>query len=125
MTLLDEWIEKAEMDYQAAIDLNRRRRVPLPEAVCYHCQQSAEKYLKAYLVMQGDRPPRSHDLIDLLTLCAAHETELSGLFSLLLPLNRFGVEIRYPGAMATIDEAKDAVSGLRSIRKRLRHKLRL
>ena len=125
MALLDEWIDKAETDYQAAIDLHRRRSVPLPEAVCHHCQQSAEKYLKAYLVMQGSNPPRTHDLISLSSQCSAHETNLARLMPLLLPLNRFGVEIRYPGAIATVDEAKSAGSSLRSIRKTLRGALRL
>jgi hypothetical protein len=36
---------------------------PLPsEIICYHCQQSAEKFLKAVLVMQGIRPPKTYDL---------------------------------------------------------------
>jgi len=62
MTLVDEWVEKAEADYQAAVALNRRLKTPLPDAVCYHCQQCAEKYLKAYLIARGIVPSRTHDL---------------------------------------------------------------
>ncbi|MCZ6676164.1 MAG: HEPN domain-containing protein [Candidatus Poribacteria bacterium] len=63
MTLVDEWIEKAEADFKGAVALNRRRKDPLPDLVCYHCQQSAEKYLKAFLIAQGITPPRIHDLV--------------------------------------------------------------
>lgn len=38
MTVLDEWIEKAEADYKGAGALNRRRKEPLPDIVCFHCQ---------------------------------------------------------------------------------------
>ena len=70
MTLADEWVEKAEADYKAAAALNRRRKEPLPDIVCYHCQQSAEKYLKAYLIAQSMPPPHIHDLVQLLGLAA-------------------------------------------------------
>jgi hypothetical protein len=48
--LVDEWVEKAEADYLAALALNRRRSRPLPDVVCY---QSTEKYFKAYLLHNG------------------------------------------------------------------------
>jgi len=47
---LKEWIRKAEEDYVVAIALVRRRKWPTPSAVSFHCQQCAEKYLKAFLV---------------------------------------------------------------------------
>jgi HEPN domain-containing protein len=34
----------------------------------YHIQQAAEKYLKAALVASGVAPPRTHDLVQLLSL---------------------------------------------------------
>jgi HEPN domain-containing protein len=48
-----EWVVKAETDYKAALALARRRKDPLPEVVCFHCQQCAEKYLKAFLIARG------------------------------------------------------------------------
>ena len=41
-----EWVSKAEEDYLAACALNRRRKIPLSNAVCFHVQQAVEKYLK-------------------------------------------------------------------------------
>lgn len=40
-----EWIEKAESDFLAAKALARRRKIPLHDQVCFHCQQSAEGFL--------------------------------------------------------------------------------
>ena len=43
---IKEWINKAEDDFEGAKDIARRRKRPLPDLVCFHCQQSAGKYLK-------------------------------------------------------------------------------
>jgi HEPN domain-containing protein len=57
-----EWVEKAEGDFATArreleIDVN-----PNFDAVCFHAQQCAEKYLKARLIEAGIRFPKTHDL---------------------------------------------------------------
>ena len=44
--LTREWIRKAEADHHAAVKLHRGSD-PLHDIVCFHCQQCAEKYLKA------------------------------------------------------------------------------
>lgn len=125
MSLLDEWVEKAEADYKTATALNRRRKEPLPDTVCFHCQQCVEKYLKAYLVAQSVTPPRIHDLEDLLSLCAVHDSTLAALLSLVQILNPYAVLIRYPGMSATVTDAKDAVKTMRRLRTVLRRKLGL
>ncbi|RMD60746.1 HEPN domain-containing protein [Candidatus Parcubacteria bacterium] len=43
VSLAAEWIDKAEADYKSAVALQRRRKEPLPDIVCYHCQQCVEK----------------------------------------------------------------------------------
>ena len=43
-----EWIRKAEDDFRAAGVLAAGSE-PFHDQVCFHCQQSAEKYLKALL----------------------------------------------------------------------------
>jgi HEPN domain-containing protein len=125
VSLLDEWVEKAEADYKTATALNRRRKEPLPDTVCFHCQQCVEKYLKAYLVAQSVTPPRIHDLEDLLSLCAVHDSTLAALLSLVQILNPYAVLIRYPGMSATVTDAKDAVKTMRRLRTVLRRKLGL
>lgn len=44
-----EWIDKAEGDFATAGREIRVRKLPNYDAVCYHAQQCAEKYLKALL----------------------------------------------------------------------------
>jgi HEPN domain-containing protein len=125
VSLLDEWVEKAEADYKSAVALHRRRKEPLPDVVCYHCQQCVEKYLKAYLIAQGTTPPRIHDVEDLLNLCALHDATLTPRLPLVQVLNPYAVLIRYPGMTATVAEAKDAINAVRRLRTVVRRKLRL
>ncbi|MEI8114015.1 MAG: HEPN domain-containing protein, partial [Bacteroidia bacterium] len=64
-------------------------------AVCFHCQQVVEKYLKAFLIAQGVEIRKTHNIEFLLAECEEFDPE----FSLIDPkdLNDFGVDIRYPG----------------------------
>lgn len=48
VNLCKEWIQKAEEDYQAALLLAKKTKNIFLNAVCFHSQQSAEKYLKGY-----------------------------------------------------------------------------
>ena len=125
MSVLGEWIEKAEADFQGATDLKRRRKAPLPDLVCYHCQQSAEKYLKAYLIAQGVVPPAIHDLNQLLLLCTHHDPTLVRFQALAQTLNPYGVLIRYPGLSATATDADTGMDAVRRIRCALRRRLGL
>lgn len=125
MTLLDDWVQKAESDFIAAAALNRRRKTPVPDVVCYHCQQCAEKYLKAYLLAQGAIIPHIHDLEELLTRCTLYDASLARQMPLALALNPYGILIRYPGLTATVTEAKETLTKLRRLRTVLRRNLGL
>lgn len=59
-----EWLEFAAMDLDSAQFLLGMRPVPV-EIICYHCEQAAEKLLKAVLVAVDVEPPKTHDLIQL------------------------------------------------------------
>ena len=107
-------------DYKSAVIINRTRKDTPYDAICYHCQQSAEKYLKAYLIQQGTVPRRTHDLEDLLTICVTYEAKLSALLPLVRFLDPFSVQFRYPGDAATELQARDALSTLRRLRRSMR-----
>ena len=47
-----DWVRKAEADYRGALRLASARE-PFHDLVAFHCQQSAEKYLKALLEELG------------------------------------------------------------------------
>jgi len=60
--LVDEWISKAEGDFPTAGREIRARKSPNYDAVCFHCQQCAEKYLKAVLQAHKKHIPKIHYL---------------------------------------------------------------
>lgn len=68
-----EWIAKAEGDFATAQrELGATDR-PNYDAVCFHAQQCAEKYLKAFLQEANFAFPKTHDLTDLLALALSIE----------------------------------------------------
>jgi HEPN domain-containing protein len=115
-----EWIRKAEEDYEVALVLIRKRKQPTPSAVGFHCQQCAEKYLKAYLIKSDVRFPRIHDLLELHRLCLALNPSFELVGDLLDRLNPFAVEFRYPGEDLSVEEAKLAVKTVTEVRKFIR-----
>ena len=57
-----QWVEKAEHDLiNAEYTLTLEKNCPL-DTVCFHAQQCAEKYLKAFLVQKSISFPKTHDL---------------------------------------------------------------
>ena len=104
-----DWIVKAEEDYESARTLVRKRKLNLSNAVCFHAQQCAEKYLKAFLVFHRIAFPKTHDLLDLLELAKKADPTLELLKSDLTYLEPYAVEFRYPGEFATRQEAARSV----------------
>src|SRR5947208_11954659 len=95
-----QWVRYAEEDQQAARDLVARCP-PLRNVACFHCQQAAEKYLKALLQELGLIVPRTHELNKLLNLLVRHDTTLAPLRRSVRSLTRYAVDFRYPGVRAT------------------------
>ncbi len=60
--LTREWVNKAEGDRSTARREMRVRKEPNFDAVCFHSQQCAEKYLKALLQERAAAIPRTHNL---------------------------------------------------------------
>jgi HEPN domain-containing protein len=54
-----EWVRKAEDDFRVA-GLIAAGSELFHDQVCFHCQQSAEKYLKALLGELGQTIPKTH-----------------------------------------------------------------
>ena len=111
------WTEKAEHDWLAAEHAMELAEEGLTDIVCFHCQQCAEKYLKAFLLYRGVAFPRTHDLRLLLELVPA-ETSLGLQHKQVVPLNRYVIEGRYPGDWEpiTVDEAKRALEMAQAVR---------
>jgi HEPN domain-containing protein len=90
-----------------------------------HSQQSAEEYIKALSQEWSLVPPRTHDLINLLTLLLPHDASLNTLRSPLKSLTRFAVDFRYPGERSTRRDALTALRHAENIRNAIRGRLAL
>jgi HEPN domain-containing protein len=112
-----EWKAKAEQDYQAIIILARQRKKAVPDIICYHAHQCAEKYLKALLVKHALSIPKTHDLVFLADKLKKQEPELELIKGILRQLNGYAVELRYPGESATKKESNIAFENVKEIRK--------
>jgi HEPN domain-containing protein len=79
------------------------------DGVCFHCQQCAEKYLKALMEELGLGVPKIHDLDALLTALKSTYPSLRALRRGLLFLSDFAVDVRYPGKSASKRQAVAAL----------------
>jgi HEPN domain-containing protein len=113
-----EWVRKAEDDWEVALKTYRARKFPVYDAACYHCQQCAEKYLKAKLVEARIAFTKTHDLPSLLKLILPIEPSWLALQLQLDALNKFAVVYRYPGNDATKADAKQAIEDCREVVRR-------
>lgn len=124
-TITREWVDKAEGDFAIAereveVTLN-----PNYDAVCFHCQQCAEKYLKARLQEANVYFGKTHDLSALLDILLGAEPALDSLRPDLQALTQFAVSYRYPGDSADESEAREALAKCMNVRDTIRRALGL
>lgn len=93
-----EWADLAAMDLASARFLQAMEPRP-SRIICYLCQQSAEKMLKAFLVYRDIPPKKTHDLISLHKTCIEQESEFIALKEACADLNVYAVEARYPSSL--------------------------
>ena len=103
-----EWLKKANEDFEFASSI-------LPDTtfysqVCFHFQQSAEKYLKAYIVGNKLEFRKIHELRKLLKICEQKEPAFSSFREEADFLSPFYIDTRYPvhwpSAVSTEEAAK-------------------
>ncbi len=63
-----EWVARAEDDLNTAAHTLKLGRECPTGTVCFHAQQCAEKYLKAYLVSRAVPFPKTHEIEGLVSL---------------------------------------------------------
>lgn len=105
---VDKWLTISKRDLQSARVLLKEL---ILENVAYHCQQSAEKTLKAYLVHQGVGFPKTHDLDVLLDLCCQFDAEFRRWDDVADTLTPYATEFRYPSDTLEPEEA-DALQAI-------------
>lgn len=115
--LTAEWVAKAEGDFATMEREARVSESPNFEAVCFHAQQCAEKYLKARLCEAGVAFGKVHDLVALLDWVLDVEPSWEGYREDLAYLSAFAVTVRYPGDSADYGCALDARRRCRAFRR--------
>ena len=115
-------VRKAESDFTAA-QLLLDAKVSL-DAVCFHAQQAAEKYLKAYLAARDIDFPFVHGLERLIGLCADQDSQFMALLDPAAELSPYAVELRYDERFSpSIEAAQQAVRNAERIRSFVRERI--
>jgi HEPN domain-containing protein len=93
--IVKEWLKKADDDFNFA-KTNFRAESEFYAQICFHFQQAAEKYLKAYIISKCSAFEKVHDLVHLLKVCSAVEPIFAVLREDCILLNTAYIETRYP-----------------------------
>jgi len=108
--LTDEWVLKAEADFQVAARELAVQNQPNYDGICFHSQQCVEKYIKACLQHQKVPVPRTHNLRSLASLLSPAISDLEQMHAELRVLSELAVSSRYPGYFADQGAAREAFS---------------
>jgi HEPN domain-containing protein len=95
---VDRWLIKARRDLDSARRL-LEGDPPYRDTAAYHCQQAAEKGLKAYLTAISRPFPKTHDLTVLLKLAESGAPDLAQLASAAIVLTPYATLFRYPDSL--------------------------
>ncbi len=90
-----QWLAKAGNDLTIAKDeRDLKKENAVTDAICFHCQQAAEKALKAFLVFHNVDFAKIHNLETLAAYCSKIDSDFSTLT--LGRLTDYGISVRYP-----------------------------
>jgi HEPN domain-containing protein len=124
---IDERREEAARWVKIAAEDERVARIclelddPALTAAAYHCQQAAEKLMKAMLIVAAVRPRRIHDLAALGDVAGQHFPLARLLLARFAPLTGWASDFRYPGDEPGADmpphsyAIRDALANIREL----------
>jgi len=112
-----KWLRHARSDLALA-SMSPDGSEVLLESLCYHCQQAAEKALKAVLIARGAQVPRTHNIGLLLDRLPVGVSLPQGVGENdVAALSAFAVVARYPGDLEEIemDDYEAAIATARAV----------
>ena len=124
--IIIEWITKADEDFEFA-RINFEEEKPFFSQICFHFNQSAEKYLKAYIIANKLGFRKIHNLPLLLKQCSSKDLSFNQLSEDCENLDTFYIEARYPVTWPvnfSKNEAKRAYRSAGNIRNFVNKKLK-
>jgi len=101
--IVAEWLRYAHNDLVVAKHCIEDLYPKQTEIAGYHCQQCAEKALKAFLIYKDIEPPKIHDLKVLCKMCQNIDSSFAVISSQCAHLTPYGVAARYPDEIS-LDE---------------------
>ena len=126
--LITDWLRLAQENLQVATSTITAEYAPY-HTVCFLCQNSAERYLKAYLIYQGWELKKTHDLNELLLFCVEYNNKLETLRDDCEILNEYITSARYPGDLPfdNFDEeqAQEAITSANRISETIQKEINL
>ena len=96
VNFIKQWLIKANEDLLVVEKLIEFEIIANASA-CFHCQQAAEKFLKAFLICNGIEIQKTHNIEFLLSECSDIDSDFISIDP--KELSDFGVDARYPGDM--------------------------
>lgn len=123
--LVNKWINKAEKDLLTA-ERELSFEEPITDTICFHCQQTVEKYLKAFLVYHQTYFSKTHRIMNLLEFCNTIDSSFKDELEDADKLTDYAVEIRYPDVWLEpeIEDAKEALEIAKKVKKFVLNKIK-
>lgn len=97
--IVEEWLEKAKHDLETAKLLFDKKGYP--DVIVFHIHQAIEKYLKGFLINNGWKLRKIHDLETLLSEAIRFDKDLEDYLDFGRRLTAFYYEERYPVGPST------------------------
>lgn len=116
--LVREWLMRADHDLRSARALAALAD-PLLDTAIYHCQQAAEKSVKAWLQGQDAPFPKTHDVADLVKRASELDAGFAQLENAAEVLTPYASAFRYPAGtsdpLPTREEFDEALAYAQTI----------
>ncbi|MDR1963319.1 MAG: HEPN domain-containing protein [Planctomycetaceae bacterium] len=104
--LIEQWFKKAKSDLNVARNTFETMQPKELDIICFHCQQAAEKALKAYLILHDIEPERTHNLEKLCNDCGQYDDSFSEFLEICKIMSQYAVQPRYPDDFLNITETE-------------------
>ena len=96
ITHAKRWLAFAQNDYDVSIALEANHWPKFLEHICYHCQQSTEKALKAVLAYHEVDIPKTHNIGRLIDECNKYDTSIQIDMKISKIMTDYATITRYP-----------------------------
>jgi HEPN domain-containing protein/predicted nucleotidyltransferase len=114
---IEDWLARAHEDLRVIDNILAAGEEAAWSGVCFHGQQLAEKYLKVLFIRRHVRPPRTHDLAELVRELNQLGYDLPEFAAECKLLEPYAVDVRYPDDVPIPDETggRAALAATRAI----------